>query len=113
MMQRRDSRSQSARTLVVVRVIGELDEGATRRMEDDVRRQATGDTALIVVSLSRATSVRWDAVCRLARAVAGWRAACLDVVVEVARPSLQSLLASVDGLAAAQRPLSYGYEGLH
>jgi anti-anti-sigma regulatory factor len=110
-MQRRDSLPQSARTLVVVRVIGELDDRATQRVEDDVRRQATGDTTLIVVSLARATSVRWDAVCRLGRAVAAWRAACVDVVVEVASPRLQTLLASVDGLSGARRPLSYGYGG--
>lgn len=79
---------------VVVRIVGTLDETATQRAVEHVRRRATRETTLVIVSLTAATDVRWSALCRLARAVRAWRAACLNVVVETARPSVRELFAT-------------------
>jgi hypothetical protein len=85
-----------------VRVTGELDEAATLQVVNEVRARTTPDTALVVVSLAEATEVHWDALCRLERATTLWRAACLTVVLEGARPSLRALLAAVDCLASVR-----------
>ena len=83
--------------VLVVRHDGERDESATRYLVESVRERTTSDTALIVVSLSGATDVHWNALCRLARAVRSWRAS-RKVVLRGARPSLRAVLASADGL---------------
>ena len=91
--QRHDDRS-----VLVVRHSGELDVSATRRLVEEVRERTTSDTALIVVSLTNATAVHWDALCGLARATQLWRAAHRSVVLRGMRPSLRAALASVDGI---------------
>jgi hypothetical protein len=92
MQQRPDDRS-----VLVVRHNGELDEPATRRLVEEVRERTTSETALIVLSLTNATAVHWDALCGLARATQVWRAAHRSVILKGARPSLRAALASVDG----------------
>jgi anti-anti-sigma regulatory factor len=83
--------------VLVVRHSGELDESASRHLVERVRERTTRDTTLIVVSLSGATEVHWNALHRLARALRSWRA-CRKVVLKGARPSLRALLASADGM---------------
>jgi anti-anti-sigma regulatory factor len=86
---------------VIVRASGELDRNATHRLVDDVLAQVTESTELIVVSLEETTAVHWNALCILGRAAQAWRDAAYHVVVREARPSLRSVLGSVEGIGLA------------
>jgi anti-anti-sigma regulatory factor len=82
-------------------VEGALDETAARDAARAVSERANGETRLIVLSLANATEVRWNALCRLGRAVGTWRRAYGEVIVRDPRPSLRAALAQVDGIGAS------------
>jgi anti-anti-sigma regulatory factor len=84
--------------VVVVRARGELDREASHRLVDDVRSQLDEKTSLVVVSLAETTGVHWNALCLLGRAAKKWRTSMRKVIVHDARPSLRSMLSSIDGL---------------
>ncbi|MGH7728329.1 MAG: hypothetical protein ACREM2_06030 [Vulcanimicrobiaceae bacterium] len=71
-----------------------LDDRESLRLIEEVRERATLHTAMIVVSLAATTKINWNALCRLRHAAQSWRAPNRSVVVEPARPSQRSLLAS-------------------
>jgi len=75
---------------------GELDRTATERLVEDIGSQLDATTELIVVSLERTTTVRWNALCILGHAAQTWRAAACNVVVKQARPSLRAMLCAAN-----------------
>jgi anti-anti-sigma regulatory factor len=72
---------------------GELDDTAAKHLVKVVRERATDETRTIAISFGGATAVRWNALCRLGRALARWRTAYGSVVVSDSRPSLRAVLA--------------------
>ena len=94
--------SHEPASVVTVSARGTLDESETHRLVDEVWDRTTGETAVIVISLVDATDVHWNALCRLARAAAGWRAARRSVVVHARVPRYRALFASVEGFGALQ-----------
>jgi anti-anti-sigma regulatory factor len=79
---------------------GELDETAANHIVRAVRERANPETRLILLSLAGATAVRWNALCRLNRALDLWRSAYGTVVVRDSRPSLRSALAHAGAQSA-------------